>query len=259
MHTLRTLVSALALVAGGAHAVSLTGAGYTENFDSMGTSGTTPPAGWAMLIGPSGTANSTWTSTIPAAGVTALVPTSGPLAASASPTTNNNNGFNAAFSTGNTSDRLLATAPTTVSGGAIELTLSNETGASLDQLFISYDTRRFTAVGTANQLPGYWLFYSVNGGNWMNVSALNPTLTEVPNTVGVTSVANSLITLDTPVAASQILALRWVDDNAQQTSPDQIIGLNNVSVSAVPEPAAGLLALAGLGLLLGVRARRSRG
>jgi MYXO-CTERM domain-containing protein len=213
-----------------------------------------------MLIGPSGTTNGTWTTTIPAAGVAALVATSGPLTASNNPTGNSNNGYNAAFSTGDTADRLLATAPTQVSGSAIELTLTNETGTSFSELAISYDTRRFTVSANANELPGYWLFYSVNGGAWTNVLELNPSLAGVPNTVGVTSVSNALVTLDTPVATSQTLALRWVDDNARQTSPDQIIGLNNVSVSvsAVPEPAAGLLALAGLGLVLGVRARRSR-
>jgi hypothetical protein len=45
-----------------------------------------------------------------------------------------------------------------------------------------------------------------------------------------------------------------------QTSPDQIIGLNNVTVSAVPLPAALpllLSALGGLGLVSG-RSRRSR-
>jgi len=71
-------------------------------------------------------------------------------------------------------------------------------------------------------------------------------------------VRNSLVTLAAPVAVNHAVLLRWVDDNAQQTSPDQIIGLNNVSVSAVPEPAAGLLMLAGLGLLP-FASRRRRG
>ena len=43
--------------------------------------------------------------------------------------------------------------------------------------------------------------------------------------------------------------LRWVDDNAAQSSPDQIIGLNNVSVTAVPEPGSLAMLLAGMGVL----------
>jgi hypothetical protein len=201
-----------------------------------------------MWTGPTGTSNATWTSTIPASGVAALVATSGALTASSNPTATNN-GYNAAFSTSLTTDRLLAASPTTVSGAAIELRLSNDSGASLSDLLVSYETRRFTAASTANELPGYWLFYSLDGSSWTNVSGLNPTLATVPNTVGVTSVTGAPITLSAPVAAGQTFWLRWLDDNAQQTSPDQIIGLNNVSVSAVPEPGAFALLLAGVGVL----------
>jgi len=253
-----TLIAALAFAAAGStQAVGLDSAGYAQNFDSLGSSGTTPPAGWSMLIGPTGTSNTTWATTISDSGVAAMVATAGALTAVTGPSANNNNGYNAALA-GQTTDRLLATAPTTVSGAAIQLSLTNTTGASFSQLLVSYDTQRFTTATTANQLPGYWLFYSLDGISWTNVAALNPTLVEVPNSVGVSAVRNSLVTLAAPVAVNHAVLLRWVDDNAQQTSPDQIIGLNNVSVSAVPEPAAGLLMLAGLGLLP-FASRRRRG
>jgi hypothetical protein len=243
-NNLTPLALAALLAAGSAQAVDLGPAGYAQNFDGLGTAGTAPPAGWTLWVGPSGTSNTTWQASIPASGVAALVPTSGPLAATSNPTATRNNGYNAAFDTSTTADRLLATSPTSVSGAAIQLSLTNQTGASFSQLQLSYDTRRYGAASTANELPGYWLFYSLDGGTWS--SALNPTLATVPNSAGVSTVANALVTLAAPVAAGQNFLLRWVDDNAVQTSPDQIIGLNNVAIAAVPEPGTVPLLLAGL-------------
>jgi hypothetical protein len=50
---------------------------------------------------------------------------------------------------------------------------------------------------------------------------------------------------------------RWVDDNAVETSPDQIIGLNNVAITPVPLPAGAPMLLSALGGL-GFWARRKR-
>jgi hypothetical protein len=237
----------VAAMAGSAQAVSFTGS-YSENFNSMGTTGTTPPTDWLVYTGASGSNNSTWTTTIPAAGVAAMVQTTGALTAITTPTANNNNGYNAAASAGATSDRVLATAPTTVSGSALQLKLTNNTGNALSDLLISYDTVRYTVASAANELPGYWLFYSLNNTTWTNVASLNPTIATVPNTVGVTPTSGSF-SFSAPVANGADFYLRWVDDNAVQSSPDQIIGLNNVSLSAsaIPTPAM-LPGLIGMGI-----------
>lgn len=257
--TPHALLAALALCASQiAPAASLTGVGYTQTFDAMGASGTTPPDGWSLKVGNSGTSNSTWASSIPGNGsnsVASMIATSGALTAVTTPSGTNNNGFNAALSATATADRVLATSPTTVSGSALQLSLTNDTGASFSELVVSYDIVRFTSVTTAGELPGYWLFYSLDGSTWTNVSALNPTLATVPNTVGVTNVAATRITLDGAVAPGAELLLRWVDDNAAQTSPDQILGLDNVQVTAVPEPASMALLAMGLGFM-GIAARR---
>ncbi len=249
-------VAAAVTAACAANAASLTDSGYLQNFDSMGTTGTAPPADWTVYTGPSGTSNTTWSTSIPASGVAALIPTSGALTATSAPTTTNNNGYNAALSAAATSDRVLATSPTQVSGAALQVTLTNDTGAALTGLNLGYDTVRFTSVGTADELPGYWLFYSLNGTSWTNVTALNPTIATVPNTVGVTTTSGSF-NFATAVSAGSTFELRWVDDNAVQTSPDQVIGLNNVSVSAVPLPATLPLFLSAVGGL-GFLARRKR-
>ena len=225
------LSALVAVLAPDAQAVNLTTT-YSENFDSMGTVGTAAPAGWTFYS-ISG-ANTTWTD---ATGVLAGgfgTPTANATLIVATPPTasSGGQGFNGGLAA-SPSDRALVTAPTGTNGSAWQLSVTNTSGGSLSGIYLGYDTRRFTAVLTANELPGYWLFYSLdNGTTWTNVAALNPTIATVPNTTGVTTTPPTLITFSSPLANNGTVLLRWVDDNAVQTSPDQIIGLDNVTISA---------------------------
>jgi len=238
------LISAcLALLSAAAQAqVSFTGTDYTQNFDGMGTAGTTAPTGWSFF-GNLGGSGSTWTD---ATGIPAAAAGLGTANATLTATTTQSNssntaGYNRAFSTA-TSDRSLSTSPTSGRGVVLQLSLTNGTGAALNGIVLSYDTIRYSAPATANELPGYRLFYSLDSGtSWTNVSALNPTLTGssgvvVPNTVGTTTVADANISFATAWANGGNLRLRWIDDNATETSPDQIHGIDNVSIS-LPQPA----------------------
>jgi len=212
---------------------------FSENFDSMGTAGTSPPAGWSMWNANSGS-NASWTDSIaiPGTGTTSvatMVAAATPLTVNDAPSTTNNNGYNAKGAS--STDRVLATSPTSNAGTAIQWQVANTGTSTITSVRIGYDIRRYAAVGTANELPGYWLFYSLdNGTTWTNVSALNPTLSgsgvQVPNTVGVTTVAPTTFTLSGNWAPGATLKLRWVDDNAVATSPDQIIGLDNVTLTS---------------------------
>jgi hypothetical protein len=207
---------------------------YSQDFDSMGTAGTVPPTGWSHLSFNMTTSNSTWTNAtgIPANGTNsvasiAVTAASTTLVTTTTPTGNQNNGYNAAASAGATSDRVIATAPSSVTGSGIQAAFTNATGTALTSLTIAFDTVRFNAP-TANQLPGYWVFISTNGTAWTNVTP-NPTITTVPSTAGVT--ATTLTASGLSIDPSGVFYLRWLDDNAQESSPDQIIGLNNVSIS----------------------------
>ena len=236
----RFIFSALALLSLPLAAqVSFTG-NYSQNFDSLGT-GTNLASltGWSHL-GALGGDNATWMATIPASGTTSaatagtanntLVVNSSAATASAR---SNTAGYNFALS--GSTDRCIGTSPTSGAGNVFQLRLTNNTGASLSGIRISYDIRRFTPASATNELPGYRLFYSLDGGTtFINVTALNPVISggtvNVPNTAGVTNVALTSITFPTALANGSEFRLRWIDDNADQTSPDHIVGLDNVSI-----------------------------
>lgn len=212
---------------------------YTEDFNSMGASGTTPPSGWSLLNGAFG-GNSTWTTSVPATGANSVSTTfsaTAGLTAVTTPSGTKNDGFNTAAASGTPSNRMIATSPTGGVGSAIQLSLTNNTGSPVYAVQVNYLIQRFAAVSTANELPGYWLFYSLdNGTTWTNVSALNPVISGsngvvVPNSVGVTTVPATTVALAAKWQPGATLLFRWVDDNAVATSPDQIIGLDNVTIS----------------------------
>lgn len=258
---------------------------YTENFNSIGASGTAPPTGWQVfqIVGDSNTwTNSTGTNNTPAVGAipngtaVALGNVSSGLTANDSPTGNNSNGYNASGTSGAAADRAIATAPTGIAGNAIELQLVNGTGLTQTGLTLSYDIRRYQ-VGVhstrtpppgipdgSEELPGYWLFFSLdNGANYTAVNALIPvgdvpsTQPIVPNTVGITSVSNARFSFGANWTAGSTLFLRWIDDNAFDPSPDQIIGIDNIRITPIPEPSS-LLTLSLVGLLAGAKTVRRR-
>jgi hypothetical protein len=120
--------------------------------------------------------------------------------------------------------------------------LSNDSGSDVTALAISYDIRSFQ-VGSSgdDELPGFWLFYSLDGGvTYTNVSDLNPDSTTVPNIapnvthipMALTGSPTYVIDLSaTPLTAGSIINFCWVDDNGIASSPDQIIGLDNVMIT----------------------------
>lgn len=220
--------------------VALTLDGYSQNFDGMGRTGTTRPMGFRHLTIEG--ASNTWSSVIPASAVGGGT-VAGTLTAATPPTSTANNGLNAGFAA-TPDDRALGTSPTVVSGAVIELALINNTPFNQPGITISYDVDRFTAASSVNELPGYWLFYSLNGGvTWFEVTALRPSLVSVPNTVGTSSFGPVDVTFAGPWDVNDMLLLRWVDDNASQSSPDQILGLDNLVIrpAVIPEPAGAVI------------------
>jgi uncharacterized protein (TIGR03382 family) len=282
----RTLscVAAVAALAGSAFAqASFTATGYAENFNSLGTAGTTRPAGWShwFAIGD----NLTFTAATTNAGIATGMPSTDwtlrsiPLAtftqagvtppanqSSTSTATTATYGYNAALSS-NTANRILGSAGVTgVAAAAMQLAVVNNSGVALNTLNISYDfvalsngTAQGTGVnpflnGNESELPGFRVFYSVNGnaGPWTNVAGLNvipPTGTTVGTVINRSVTSLALASAWNP---GSTLTIRWFDDNENLSSPDPLAGIDNISI--VPTPgAAALLSLGGLAL---VRRRR---
>jgi len=236
---------------------------YAQNFNGMGA-GTAAPAGWTFF-GAFGGGNNTWTNAtgIPVNSVGGGTANATLTVTTAFTASSNTVGYNFA-DPGSTSDRALGTSPTTGQGVVLQLSLTNPTGAPITALRLGYDTRRFTTAGTANELPGYRVFYSLNNGTtWTNIAGLNPELSgaavNVPNTVGTTTVSPTPFVLTGPWNSGAPLLMRWVDDNATQTSPDQIIGLDNVLLTvpigeapivSISQPTEGAIFASGTSILI---------
>jgi hypothetical protein len=291
---LSSLCAAAALFSGFsamAQSASLTGSGYTQNFSSMGT-GTTVSVGWSGVseagthytFAPNVTneyndsmpfVNENFTAgALTASTVEALTPTQASSTGKGTDIVNwANSAADIAAGEGTES---LGTDPSGNAGTILELSLTNNTGVAITSLQLSYDVDRFTTIsdtqgnpaGFANssveEFPGYHLFYNLtpsNNSTWVEVSSLDPTVNmgttgavTDPNTVGITVVPSTFVSLGGSVANGSTFALAWFDDNASAPSPDQEIGLNEIDIQGTPEPrsaALGFLAMCGmLGLVL---------
>jgi hypothetical protein len=279
MRTVISIVAVGALVGTAMGQASFGPTGYTQDFNSMGTSGTTRPLGFShyFVTGSNDTYNAASTNAAIATTLPSFTLRNRPLAllnqsGTASPSTQSatsttaSYGYNAAFSS-NAANRILGVAGASgVGGSAIELTLTNNSGAARTSVDFSYD---WVALGTGpgqsgftgnmlpgqeSELPGFRVFVSLNGnaGPWTNVPALN-FVPPVSTPIGtVTTVAGTSIALPATWNTGAVLSVRWFKDNEDRASPDPLYGIDNVRV--IPTP--GAAALLGLGVLAAGRRRR---
>lgn len=268
MKTLARSLFVLILLACGslASAAIFTG-NYSQDFNSMGT-GTAAPAGWSVysiagshdqfkpaddLVG---------TGALPTGNDIKGGTLQSTLKAETADTTTSqkaSQAYNWAIG-GSSTERALGSSPTGVAGMILQLVLTNNSGAAINHLGFDYDILVLSTTTNNNsynnppyvgkeELPGYELFYSLDGGaTYTNVTALNPDGHTWANTIGTVHMSLADLTLGGTWNNGADLYLRWFDDNAQGPSPDQKIGLDNLTV--VPEPASlSLLVIGGLAML----------
>ena len=219
---------------------------YSENFDEMGTAGTATPAGWFVRKGDTG------------AFTTAITTNAGGVVNSGV-----YNYGNANYG-GGTSNRALVgiTSTTTTTTSNLELQLTNNTGAAITTLTLSFTGVQWYEDTAAKTLQ---FSYSLDGTSFTRASAFDFTS---PATAASASTMNSAgnppqtqaiggtLTLSAPLAAGATLDLLWYLPSAASANSVGL-GIDNVSItSAVPEPGTIALALVGaLALILG-RSRR---
>ena len=220
---------------------------YSQNFDGMGTLGTTMPAGWSYWYIPGSSASLTLPT--PAEMATALDNT-GTLAiwnqTSASTTF-----FVQAANMGSTAsdpNRLLGTSPTSVMGDILQLSLVNTSGGTVTAATIGYSLKCMASgtlkdgfSDTSEGIPGYRLYY-LDGSTWTHsgIDLANYAL----NSVGTIS---GVVSFSTPIPNGGTISFRWYDDDGNAWSPDFMYGLDDVIV-AIPEP--GMIAFSILGFML---------
>jgi hypothetical protein len=220
---------------------------YNQYFDSMGTSGTTPPTGWSMRY-------------IAGNGLNAAIPTSTEMDLFTSPGLAtlaiwNQTDPPAAWTTqaGNMGsgptdpNRLLGTSPTGSRGSILQLNLNNSSGSPVYRVQLSYDMYTMAAgvlssgfdPGSIDELPGY-SFYYLDGSTWTHLTSLD---------LSSAGTASAIFDYASPVANGGTMQFRWFDDNAYAYSPDTIYAIDNVNIN-IPEPGTlGLLAVGAAAML----------
>ena len=250
MNTLKTLAAAVILAALSSAASADLISVYSQNFDGMGT-GTTAPSGWSVYnitgshdtftpaddpvntgVLPTGSAigSGTLQSTL-------LAPTAG-----TSTSQKGHQGYNWAVN-GSSTNRSLGTSPigrspAWFSRPSFPTTPAPPSPASTSTTIRSCNRSPQTTTTTTirhyvgiEELPGYWLFYSLDGGaTYTNISALNGDGHTWANAIGTVHESLSNYSLGGTWNAGANLYLRWFDDNAQGPSPDQKLGLDNLVI-----------------------------
>lgn len=231
---------------------------YTQNFDGLGISGTILPSGFASLAIPGSTGTYTAANPVNAAGIAAATnnsQTMGVWSAGSAVVSSGAHLYNVGCWDGR-SDRALGSDAASTAAQLIELSLINTTGTNLYGITVRYDCKCLTngtiqTGGTfpteESELPGYCFFYSTTGGssasNWTevgvagNAALVNGVPTEnalcLPNYTQGTTLSSGPVNISfaSPLPNNGVMYLRWADDNNSGDNPDQMLAIDNVSVT----------------------------
>ena len=224
---------------------SLTNSFYSQNFDSMGSSGTTAPTGWFVgSLSPQAT-NGTVTSR--------------PIVVSDGSGTSANN-YN--FGTTGDSDRALGSKAESGGTRVTEFRFTNNTGLTLTDLTLSYTGEQWRRATTTNALT---LHYGTNENALADAPSSFTFTTPILGTATsldgnatanrVTSLGGTISGLSIPNGTTFIL--RWIDLDDTDTV-DAGIALDDFSLTvAIPEPST--IILVGFGLLFTLAKFRRQG
>ena len=256
MNKIYSFVLCFSVVASLVEAVSgqiiFSGGTYTQDFDSMGSSGTTTPTGWFVGTG-TGAANTDTTV----------------IAGTGSATGANNYNFGVA-GTNPVTDRALGSLASSTGGQRdTELDIVNNTGEALGQFTLSYDGEQWRTGGSTQGLNTLTLQLSTDGTTWTDLGSAFNFATPINNSASGTALdgnapANRVagiggtVVLGTSIADGSTFYLRWADPDDAGTDAGVAIDNFSFSASAVPEPATLMMLVLGGGLLASIQRIRSK-
>ena len=243
---------------------SLTGTTYSQNFDSLGSAGTS-------LSGLTGWAAGT-NATDQTAGGDLNGKVQGAIQAAAALTVGTGSGTAGAnynFGSTGSGDRALGSLGSASKTRLTEFELVNNTGLTISDLTISYTGEEWrlgkTGNDTSTSQPDTLSFaYSVNGTAFtLAGSSFNFVSPTTSGTVGAldgnvnhtTGLGGTLSGVN--IANGATFYLRWIDPDS--SGSDNGLAIDDLSLTAtvVPEPSTFLMVGAGLAGLLAIRRRRS--
>ena len=243
-------VTVIATVANGQ--ISYNGGSYTEDFDSMGSSGTATPPGWFA-----GTGNGPFNS-----GTTVAVSTGSSTGA-------NNYNFGVA-GTNPLTDRALGSVASSTGGQRdTELDIVNNTGEALGQFTLSYDGEQWRTGGSTQGVNTLTLQLSTDGTTWNDLGSAFNFATPINNPASgaaldgnasanrVAGIGGTFV-LGSPISDGSTFYLRWADPDDSGTDAGVAIDNFSFSASAVPEPATLMMLVLGGGLLASIQRVRSK-
>lgn len=248
-----------------AAAVSLTSvaAGYSQSFDSLATAGTTTVS------------NLAWANDSTLAGWSLYTATGSGITTYAAGTGSSNSGAFYSFGAANSNERALGGVGSGGSyfgspasgavAGYIVLGVTNNTGLTLDSATVRFDGEQWRNGGntTLHNMAVEHRFgasYAAAGWSAPSVAWTAPLASASAAPVdgnGAGLVAGVSYGISTLWAPGETLWLRWTERN--EAGSDHGLAIDNLtlSVTAVPEPGAAAMLLAGLGALVLLARRRA--
>jgi hypothetical protein len=244
---------------------------YFQNFDSMGPSGTTLPILWsAGYLGTVGTVNRAVMSPYAGNGLSITPMTPVVSDGSALPAGNVGTVLNLGAAGG--LDRALGNYPRTSPSGdqIMQVAIRNFTGAPLQAIQLSYWGEQWRqSQGTSSSGPEILRVLAsttspIDGFTYfpaLDFTAPIQTVAQLPvggmdgNAAANRVFISNFINFAAPVPDGGTFYVRWHDWNDNGTS-DHFLGIDDVTITLIPEPGTVSLALLGLGALIACRRMR---
>ena len=120
--------------------------------------------------------------------------------------------------------------------GTITLRILNSTGVTVSNWDLSYTLYYNNDQGRANSFN---ISYSIDDSTYIPVSILDFTSPEAADALGVVSTLRAT-QISVPVLNGNQLYLRWTGDDVSGAGNRDEFGLDNIALTAIPEPAAAL-------------------